>query len=616
MTQGPEAARTAPSRPAPAAAPLAVLSQDAMAALDPGGSIAWANAAWLRLLGWAPEELVGRPLADLLHPDDAGRATELAQPRDGGAEAAVRVLTRSGGERRMAFGAMAAPGENLIYVCGRDATQTVELEQELRAAEDRFRAVTESTSEGLVTADARGRITFANSAAQRLFGWQAHELLGQPLTMLMPERYRALHTAGIERFTATGESHVMGTTIEIEGLRRDGTEFPLELSVGSFTRGTRLAFTGILRDVSERQETLRQLELWGARYHALVANLPHVVVSLFDPDLRMLVVEGGLLERQGLKRERFEGRRLEEAVPEQTRAVLEPRVRAALAGEPQDFELSSVETGREYEMHVVPLAGEDGEVVGAVVVARDVTELHRANAALESRARELERSNAELAEFAYVASHDLSEPLRMISAYLQLLRRRHGDTLGGEADEFVGNAIEGAQRMRTLIEDLLAYSRAGRSERPPEPVDLGELVARIAGTVVSGAQDPRPVVEWEELPTVPGEGPQLAQLLQNLISNGVKFHAPGRVPQVRVSAARAGASWRLAVEDNGIGIEPRHAERIFGMFQRLHTRDAFPGTGIGLAIARKVVERHGGRIWAESRSEGGTRMVFTLPAGD
>jgi PAS domain S-box-containing protein len=339
-------------------------------------------------------------------------------------------------------------------------------------------------------------------------------------------------------------------------------------------------------------------------------------VSLFDPDLKMLVVEGGLLERQGLQRSRFEGRRLGEVMKEETRAALEPRVRAALAGEPQDFELHSADTGREYEMHVVPLAGEDGEVVGAVAVARDVTELRLANAALETRARELERSNAELAEFAYVASHDLSEPLRMISAYLQLLRRRHGDTLAGEADEFVGNAIDGAQRMRTLIEDLLAYSRAGRSERPPEPVDLGALVARIAGTVVSAAQDPRPVVEWEELPTVPGEGPQLAQLLQNLISNGVKFHAPGSVPQVRVGAARTGASWRIAVEDNGIGIEPRHAERIFGMFQRLHTRDAFPGTGIGLAIARKVVERHGGRIWAESRPDGGTRMLFTLPAGD
>jgi light-regulated signal transduction histidine kinase (bacteriophytochrome) len=264
-------------------------------------------------------------------------------------------------------------------------------------------------------------------------------------------------------------------------------------------------------------------------------------------------------------------------------------------------------------MHVAPLAGEAGEVVGAVSIARDVSDLRRANEALEARAVELERSNAELAEFAYVASHDLSEPLRMVSAYLGLLRRRHGAQLEGDADMLVGHAVDGAQRMRTLIEDLLAYSRSGRSERPLEPVDAGALVTRVTATLAS-THDPSPVFEWDELPTLPGEEPQLLQLLQNLLSNAVKFVPAGTVPHVRISAEREGDAWRFAVDDNGIGIEPRHAERIFGMFQRLHTRDAFPGTGIGLAIARKVVERHGGRIWAEPRSGGGTRMAFTLPA--
>jgi PAS domain S-box-containing protein len=605
--------RTATAPSAPAGATVAALSQDAIAALDPHGRITWANAAWRRLLGWAPEELAGTELTSLLHPDDDAAGRALAAADDAGAEAVLRVRTRSGGLRTMAFAATAAPAEGLAYVCGRDATQTVELEQELRAAEDRFRAVTEATTEAIVTADARGRITFANAAAQSMFGWEAHEMLGQPFTMLLPERHRDQHRQTLRSALATGEQDIFAHSIEIKGLRRDGSEFPIDVALGTWERAGRRAFTAILRDVTERRETLRQLELWGARYQALVANLPHVIVSLYDEDLRLVLMEGGHLAQRDLRREDFEGRRLTEFMDPATAAAFEPRMRAALAGDPQAFEFTSPLDGIIYEVHAVPLRGEDERVMGAVSVARDVTALRQTQRALEDRAGELERSNAELAEFAYVASHDLSEPLRMITSYLQLLRRRFGDQLEGEADEYVGHAIGGAARMRTLIEDLLAYSRAGRSERPPEPVDLSALVEAIAATV-SAAGDPRPVVEWSELPTVPGEAAQLQQLLQNLISNGVKFVAPGTVPHVRVSAERDGGNWLVTVEDNGIGIEPRHDERIFGMFQRLHTRDAFPGTGIGLAIARKVVERHGGRIWVEPRLGGGTRFRFTLPA--
>jgi PAS domain S-box-containing protein len=599
---------TAPSAPA-----VAALSQDAVAALDPHGRISWANAAWRRLLGWAPEELAGTALTSLLHPEDEAAGRTLAAVGDTGAEAVLRVRTRSGGLRTMAFAATAAPAEGLTYVSGRDATQTVELEQELRAAEDRFRAVTEATSEAIVTADARGRITFANAAARSMFGWEAHEMLGQPFTILLPERHRERHRQALRAALASGEQEVFAGSVEIKGLRRDGSEFPIDVSLGTWERAGRRAFTAIVRDVTERRETLRQLELWGARYRTLVANLPHVIVSLYDHDLRLVVVEGGHIAQRGLRREDLEGRLLTEVMDPEAAKEFEPRMRAALAGQAQTFEFTSRLDGIVYEVHAVPLHGEDERLMGAVSVARDVTALREAQRSLEDRALELERSNAELAEFASVASHDLSEPLRMITSYLQLLRRRHGDRLGGEADAFVGHAIDGAARMRTLIEDLLTYSRAGRSERPSEPVDLAALVRSIADTVAA-ASEPRPTIEWSDLPTVPGEAAQLQQLLQNLISNGVKFVAPGTVPHVRVSAERDGPVWRLTVEDNGIGIEPRHAERIFGMFQRLHTRDAFPGTGIGLAIARKVVERHGGRIWVEPRHGGGTRFRFTLPA--
>jgi PAS domain S-box-containing protein len=575
-----------------------------MAALDTNGGIVWANLAWLRLLGWAPADLEGRALAHMLHPDDARAVRALTA----GGEAALRVRTRSGGERRVAFSTLVAPEDGVIYLCGRDATETLELELELRSAEDRFRVVTEATSDAILISDGRGRINFANAGTREVFGWEPHELLGQPFTILVPERRRAVWNTRLEQFLGSGEADLLGRVIELDGVRRDGTEFPMEASLGFWQRLGRRAFTGILRDVSERRRTQSQLERSRARYRALVVNLPEVIVALLDPDLRLVVMEGGQLSRRDLLPDDYEGRLLAETVPPAIYERFEPYFRAALAGETQQFEYDG-EAVR-YEIRVMPLTGDDG-VAGAFAVARDVTELREAQRSLEGRARELERSNAELAEFAYVASHDLSEPLRTIASYLQLLRRRHGDDLNAEADEFVERAIDGALRMRVLIEDLLAYSRTGRSERPPEAIDTGALVAAIADTVTG---DPPPVIEWEDLPTVTGDRGQLVQLLQNLITNAVKFVAPGTVPHVRVTAERDDAVWRFAVDDNGIGIEPQYAERIFGMFQRLHTRDTFPGTGIGLAIARKVVEHHDGSISAEPRPEGGTRMTFTLPA--
>ena len=227
---------------------------------------------------------------------------------------------------------------------------------------------------------------------------------------------------------------------------------------------------------------------------------------------------------------------------------------------------------------------------------------------------ELRRSNADLEQFAYVASHDLQEPLRMVSSYVQLLRRRYADKLGEDAQDFIEFAVDGAQRMQRLIDDLLAYSRVGTRGGPMEPADSGAALLRALGNLEARIEETGADVTHGPLPYVMGDSGQLVQLFQNLISNAIKYSQ--RKPRILVEAADAEEGWRFSVADNGIGIEPQYGERIFELFRRLHGRDEYSGTGIGLAICKKIVERHGGAIWVESEPGDGSTFYFTLQSAD
>ncbi|HVE67834.1 MAG TPA: ATP-binding protein [Solirubrobacteraceae bacterium] len=245
----------------------------------------------------------------------------------------------------------------------------------------------------------------------------------------------------------------------------------------------------------------------------------------------------------------------------------------------------------------------------------------RAEVALEStaaelrrRATDLERSNAELEQFAYVASHDLSEPLRMISGFVQLLSERYTGRLDSDADEFIAYTIDGVQRMQGLIDDLLAYSRVGRAVEDA-PVELDEIVADARTALRAPIEETGAEIEVGPLPVVVGDRRELTQLFQNLLSNAVKFVRSGP-PRVQVTARRVDGEWEMLVRDNGIGIDPRHAERVFKMFQRLHGREEYPGTGIGLAICKKIAERHGGDIDVTAAAGGGSEFRVTLPVRD
>jgi signal transduction histidine kinase len=250
-----------------------------------------------------------------------------------------------------------------------------------------------------------------------------------------------------------------------------------------------------------------------------------------------------------------------------------------------------------------------GRIVSELSAVRDI------NATLEGRTLDLQRSNSELEQFAYVASHDLQEPLRKVASFCQLLQRRYAGQLDEKADQYIEYAVDGAKRMQMLINDLLAFSRVGRIEQPRVLVPVANLLTQARTNLATAIRKTHARIESGPLPTVLAEPTLLTAVFQNLLSNALKFRGE-EAPLVTVSAARDGEFWLFAVEDNGIGIAPDYADRIFVIFQRLHDKSTYPGTGIGLAMCRKIVEYHGGRIWLDTSVTSGARFCFTLPAVD
>jgi PAS domain S-box-containing protein len=311
------------------------------------------------------------------------------------------------------------------------------------------------------------------------------------------------------------------------------------------------------------------------------------------------------------------GKKIDIIVPERLRgdvAVILDKIRR---GEKVDhYETERVsKDGRtiEVSLSVSPLKSPQGEIVGAAKVARDITQQKKDQRALAAGAEELKRSNADLEQFAYVASHDLQEPLRMVATYTELIAERYRGKLDERADKYIGHAVDGAKRMQQLIKDLLAYSRVSSKGVVPVVVQADAVVENAIGSLKIAIEESGTEIVCDPLPAIRGDAAQLGQVFQNLIGNAIKFRAERR-PHIRIGAEKSDGTYVFRVEDNGIGIDKNFGERIFQMFQRLHERGRYDGNGIGLAVAKKIVERHGGRIWFESKPDNGTTFFFTIPS--
>jgi PAS domain S-box-containing protein len=360
----------------------------------------------------------------------------------------------------------------------------------LRESEARKTAIMANAIDGIVSIDERGLIESLNPAAERFFGYSEVEVLERHVGMLMPSLFKDEHECPRNGDPTDRRETLTSTNRETTGRKKDGTTFPIEVSVSEVRLRDRRIFTGIVRDITERK-----------------------------------------------------------------------RIELEMAG----------------------------------------------------RARELARSNVELEQFAYVSSHDLQEPLRMIGSFTQLLARRYRGRLDDSADEFIDYIVGGVARMQSMINDLLAYCRVGNQGESFGPIEVDGVVDRALANLKSSIDETGTVVTRDPLPSIWADGNLMVKVFQNLIGNAIKYHGEDS-PRIHVTAERRDDSWVFSISDNGVGFDPKHAERIFIIFQRLHEQNEYPGTGIGLAICKKIVECHGGRIWAESEPGRGARFRFTIPA--
>lgn len=589
--------------------------------LDVNGRVTVFNEAAERTTGYPVREVLGRNWFELFVPrserarEQEGFATLLAAELR--TEFTSPLVTRYGQRRVIAWrnSVISEGGETVgIVSVGQDVTDLSAVQERLRDSEERHRTLLASLPQRIFVKDQQGGFVSVNEPFAKDFGLRPKDLIGMSdfdfFGTELAEKYRA----DDRRVMETRATETIVEVNVVQGRERyvEVVKAPVITDDGN-VRG----IVGVFTDITERKRMEEELAHERDLLHTLMGNTPD---QIYFKDQQSLFTR---INPAAAKAIGFE-------CPEDAVGCSDFEVhphdlaseyfvdeqRLMQTGEPivgkLEVQRQSDGTERWLSSTKVPIRDRTGAIVGVSGISRDVSDRIEVEEELRRTAAELARSNEELQQFAYVASHDLQEPLRMVASYTQLLARRYRDKLDDDGVEFINYAVDGATRMQGLIQDLLTYSRVGTRGDAFTPVALESAVARGLQNLKVALDETGAVISCDPLPTIHGDLGQLAQLFQNLIGNALKFRG-AETPHVRISAERQGSAWVVSVADNGIGIEPEYAERIFVIFQRLHGKTDYPGSGIGLSICKKIVTRHGGKIWVERSAEGGSTFRFTLP---
>ena len=587
--------------------------------LEPDGTVASWNQGAERIKGYSEDEIVGQHFSTFYTDEDIDdgipeRNLETAAAEGRTEDEGWRV--RSDGSRFWANVVITAIRDIDGTLQGftkvtRDMTEQREYELQLREERDLTEQILETVPVGICVLDSAGEFTRANQQALELLDLEEDgfgDVSIDSKTLYDAENaHVAIDDRPWSRVIETGQP-VYDFQCRADWLT-DGDEtrwlsinaVPLE---GALSDESGIVVS--LEDITNQKNRERQLERRKTELETELSEILGRISDAFfalDDEWRFTHLNEQAAELFHYPEAELTGRSFWEVFPERSDGRLWDEFREAMtAQEPVNFELYDERFDAWLEYNVYPSES------GLSIYIHDITDRREYQ-------RKLEVSNERLEQFAHAASHDLQEPLRMVSSYLQLIDRRYGDELDADGREFLEFAVDGADRMREMIESLLAYSRVETRGEPFESVDLDDVLDEVCNDLQRRIAESGAEIEAEPLPRVEGDASQLRQLLQNLVDNAIEYSGD-EPPRIRIAAERRGDEWAISVEDDGIGIDPDDQDRVFEVFQRLHTTDEYDGTGIGLALCERIVERHGGDIWLESEPDVGTTVSFTLPAGD
>ncbi|MER3446129.1 MAG: hypothetical protein C4291_04495 [Candidatus Dadabacteria bacterium] len=584
---------------------------------DMNRKLQYVNSAFEALTGYTTKELYEKDFINYIHPDDKARITQLWENLLQGKSLSgeeFRILTKDGQTKwcLSSWNTLINKEEKQVGILGTalDITEHKQVEKILRESEMKFRSVVESANDAIILANDSGNIISCNKGAQTIFGYTQEELLGKPLDFLISEQHR--NDIGLEWFNSIGSKpSFIEKTIELRGLRKNGSEFPLELSLANWKIGERTFYSGIIRDIAERKRTEGKL-------YEINAALENAVdgISFLDIQGRYLSVNRAYASIFGCNVNEMIGMEWQKTVhPNDLEREINAHKEMLKSGKVKLESRGFRKDGSTFyqEVTIVKNIDKNGQLKGHYRFVRDVTERKMAEERQTQLLRELESVNQELNDFAYIVSHDLKAPLRAIGSLANWILADYTDKFDEDGKEQMNLLLSRVKRMHDLIEGILQYSRVGRIREDKIEINLNELVTGVID-IIASPENINVKIE-NELPTIMCEKTRIQQVFQNLLSNAIKFMDKPK-GEVKIGCIENDGYWRFSVADNGPGIDEKHFAKIFQIFQTLSPRDEFESTGIGLSVVKKIVEMYGGKIWVESKVGYGSTFFFTLPKGE